>query len=89
MFNRLNRTTTRSFLQLAFCDTVGVDLYRQRARECGVDGRDVALPSATGRLSLAMVYQLGRPDCHQHVSLSVFGVVIMKPSQKRCRTILD
>ena len=54
---------------------MGVDLYPERARECGVDGADVALPVAACRLSLAMDSQLGRAHCHQHVSLSVFGVV--------------
>ena len=75
LFDRIDRTTTRSFLQLAFYDTVGVDLYRERARKCGVDGCDVALPVAAGWLSLAMDSQLDRAHCHPHVALFVFGVV--------------
>lgn len=77
MFDWIDRTTTRSFLQLEFCDTIGADLYLECARECGVDGGDVALPLAAGWLSLAMDSELGRAHCHQHVALSVFGVVII------------
>ena len=75
LFDRVDRTTTRSFLQLAFGDTVGLDLCRECTRECGPDGSNVALPFAAGWLSLAMDSQLGHPHCHQHVALSVFGVV--------------
>ena len=55
LFDWIDRAITCSFLQLAFCDTVGVDLYLECARERGVDGGDVALPLAAGWLSLAMV----------------------------------
>ena len=75
LFDWIDRATTCGFLQLAFCDTVGVDFDRQCARECGVDGGDAALFLAAGRLSLAMDSQLGRAHCHQHVALPVFGVV--------------
>jgi hypothetical protein len=54
-----------------------VDLYLECARECGVDGGDVALPLAAGWFSLAVDSQLGRAHCHQHVALSVFGVDLM------------
>ena len=76
LFDWIDRTVTRSFLQLEFCDTVGVDLYLECARECSVNGGNVALPLATGWLSFAMDSQLGRADCHQYVALSVFGFVI-------------
>ena len=75
MFDWIDGTTTGSFLQLAFSDTVGVDLDRQCARERSVDGVYLALPVAAGWLSLALDSQLGRADCHQYVALSVFGVV--------------
>ena len=64
LFDRIDRTTTRRFLQPAFGDTVGVDLHRECARERGVDGGDVALPFAAGRLSLALDYELG--GAHRH-----------------------
>ena len=54
LFDRIDRAVTCSFLQLAFGDAVGLDLYLERARECGVDGGDVALPLAAAWLSLAM-----------------------------------
>jgi hypothetical protein len=76
LFDWIDRTTTRSFLQLAFFDTVGVDLHLECTRERGVDGVDVALPLTAGWLSLALDSQLGRPHSHQHVALPVFGVVI-------------
>ena len=76
LFDWIDRTLTCSFLQLQFYDTVGVDLNIECARECGVDGGDVALLLAVGWLSLAMDSQLGRAHCHQHVALFVFGVVI-------------
>lgn len=75
VFDWIDRTFTCGFLQLAICDTVGVDFYYERARECGIDGSDVALPLAAGWLSLAMDSQLGRAHRHQHVALPVFGVV--------------
>lgn len=78
LFDWIDRTPTCSFLQLAFGDPVGVDLYRECARECDVDGGDVALPLATGWLSLALDSQLDRPHRHQHVTLSVVGVVIVR-----------
>jgi hypothetical protein len=56
---------------------VGVDLYPECARECGVDGVDLALPLAARWLSLALDLQLDRPHCHQHVALPIFGVVII------------
>ena len=76
LFDRIDRTTTRSFLQPAFSGAVDMDLNPERARECGVDGVDIALPLAAGRLSLALDAQLDRADCYQHVAFPVFGVVI-------------
>ena len=75
LFDWIDRTSTGSLLQLAFCDTVGMDLYLECTRECGIDGNDAAHPFAAGWLSLAMDSQLGRAHCHQHVALPVFGVV--------------
>lgn len=77
LFDWIDRTPACSFLQLAFCDTVGVDLHFECACERGVDGGDVALFLAARWLSLAMDSQLGRAHCHQHVALSLFGVVIL------------
>jgi len=51
--------------------------WRECARQRSVDGGDIALPLAAGWLSLVMDTQLGRAHCHQHVTLSVFGVVII------------
>lgn len=76
LFAWIDRVITRSFLQPAFAGTLGVDLCLECAGECGVDGCHVALPLAAGRLSLAVDSQLGRADCHQHVALLVFSVVI-------------
>jgi len=75
LFDWIDSTTPCSFLQLQLNDAVGVDLYPECARERGVDGGDVALPPATGWLSLALDSQLGGAHCHQHVALPVFGVV--------------
>ena len=83
MFDWLNRVITRSFLQPAFCSTVGVDLYLECARECGVNGGDVALPLTAGWLSLALDSQLGGAHCHQYVALSVFRVVIQRQMTMR------
>jgi hypothetical protein len=57
--------------------TVGMDLDRECARECGTDGRDVALPPTTSRLSFTMDSQLGLAHYHQHVALFIFGVVAL------------
>ena len=59
-----------------------MDLYPERARECGANGGDFALPLAAGRLSLAMDSQLAHAHCHQHVALSVFGVVIIARQER-------
>ena len=82
LFDWIDRTTTRGFLQLAFYDTVGVDLGVECTRECGVDGGDVALALAAGWLSLAMDSQLGRAHRNQHVAVSIFGVVVKKPTAR-------
>lgn len=55
---------------------MGVDLHRERARERGVDGGDVALPLTPSGLPLALDSQLGRTDRHQHDALPVLGVVV-------------
>jgi hypothetical protein len=75
LFDWIDRTLTRGFLQLTCCDTVGVDLYLECACERGVDGRNVAVLLAAGWFSFALDSQLGRAHRHQHVVISVFGVV--------------
>jgi len=85
LFDRVDRTIACSFLQLPFCDAVGVDLYLECARECDVNGGDVALPLAAGGLSLAMGFQLGCAHRHQHVALSVIGVVIIARQDRTFR----
>ena len=80
LFDRIDRTAPRCFLQPQFCDTVGVDLYLECARERGVDGGDVALTLASRRLSLALDSQLGSAHCHQHVALLVFGIDMNDPT---------
>ena len=84
LFDWLDRTLTSSFLQLAFCEPVGVDLDLECTCECGVDGRDVALPLAAGWLSSALDPQLGRAHRDQHVAVSIFGVVMIvtRPSSQ-------
>ena len=62
--DRIDRAAPRSFLQLEFCNTVGMDLCRECVGKRGVDGGDVVLSLATGRLSLAVDAQLGRAHCY-------------------------